>query len=482
MEKIKVLFVAAESDPFFKTGGLGDVIGSLPKALSELEMDVRVVLPKYKGIPSHLVERIIWLRSININLGWRNQFCGIESTKLGNVTFYFLDNQYYFNRDSLYGYGDDGERFSYFCKAALEILPQIDFKPDIIHCHDWQTGMIPVLLDSDAYKDNPFFHGIKKIFTIHNLKFQGIFPKEIMTDVLQLGHKHFHLDGIEFYDQISFMKGGINYSDLITTVSPSYSEEIKHDFYGENLDGLLRHVSHKLKGIINGLDYDIYNPLNDPFIFKGYNIEGLDDKYQNKKALREEVGLPQRPEVPIIAIVSRLTEQKGFPLIERVLEEILHMDIQLIVLGTGEKRYENMFKNTQYHHPSKLVARIGFDNRLAHLMYAGSDMFLMPSLFEPCGLSQLMAMRYGSIHIVRETGGLKDTVEPYNKFTGEGIGFSFENYNAHDMLYTIQRAVDIYYNNKNVWYHLMKKAMSKDYSWKTSALKYKELYIETLTN
>lgn len=470
---MKVLFVAGESVPFIKSGGLADVVGSLPYYLAKEGLDVRVFLPKYKEIAQDYKNQIKWLKSIYVLVGGKKVFCGIETLKIGKVTFYFIDNMQYFNRDGMYGYQDDGERFSFFCREVLETLPHLDYRPDVIHCHDWHSGMIPPLLDS--FQGSPFYNGIKTIFTIHNLRFQGLFPKETLF-TLGLDHSYYHYEKLEYYNNISFMKGGIVYSNFLTTVSPTYSLEIRSGFYGEGLDGLLTHYHHKMMGILNGIDYDIYNPEKDPLIHRNFTKEKIDLKNENKLHLQKVLSLPQREEVPLIGIVSRLTDQKGFDLIEHVINEIVDMDLQLVVLGTGDKKYEDMFTHLSEIYPDKVKAIIKFDLKLSHLIYSGSDMFLMPSLFEPCGLSQLIALRYGSIPIVRETGGLKDTIIPYNQYNGEGNGFSFANYNAHEMLFTLQRAMDLYYNNKDIWLNLINKAMESDYSWNSSAKEYIKIY------
>ncbi|QNO16593.1 glycogen synthase GlgA [Alkalicella caledoniensis] len=476
---MKILHVASEAVPFIKTGGLADVIGSLPVELKKQGVDVRVVLPKYKDIPVKFTEQMKWIKSIDVPVGWRNQFCGIEELELDGVKYYFLDNRYYFGRDGLYGFVDDGERFSFFCKAVVEFLQHVDFIPDIVHCHDWHSGMVPLIL-TEKKSIEPLYSDVKTVFTVHNLKFQGVFPKEVLTDLLQISDLYFNLDGVEFYNNISFMKGGINFSHVFNTVSPTYAQEIKHPFFGEKLEGLICYRHEKLRGILNGLDYAKYNPAVDPLIFENYSLDTIEKKYTNKMVLQTELGLPHRREVPVIAIVSRLTEQKGLPLVEGVISEMLGMDVQFIILGTGDKKYEELFHRAQEQFPHKISFSNTFNEGLAQKIYAGSDIYLMPSLFEPCGLSQLIALRYGTIPVVRETGGLKDTVTPYNKYTGEGNGFSFENYNAHEMLYTIERAVNIYYNEKHIWYHLIKNAMESDFSWEKSAKVYLEMYKEIL--
>ncbi|WP_179122143.1 glycogen synthase GlgA [Caloramator quimbayensis] len=470
---MKVLMAASEAVPFAKTGGLADVLGSLPPSLKEKGIDVRVIMPQYKAIPKHLKDNIRHIKYIYVNVGWRRQYCGINEAEYKGVKYYFIDNEYYFKRDGLYGYYDDGERFAFFARAVLEAAISIGFIPDIIHCHDWQTAMIPPLLELQ-YRWREEYKNIKTAFTIHNLKYQGIFSKNVYSELLGIGDEYFTPDKLEFYGDANYMKAGLVYSNAITTVSESYAREIQYPFYGEKLDGLLRARSHELYGIINGIDYDEYNPDRDSLIFKNYDENTIEDKKINKTELQKQLNLPQR-DVPVIGLISRLVDQKGLDLIECVLNEILNMDIQFIVLGTGDLKYENMFKYYEGLYKDKVSSNIKFDNTLAHRIYAGCDMFLMPSLFEPCGLSQIISLRYGTIPIVRETGGLLDTVIPYNEFNDTGYGFTFTNYNAHDMLYTIRRAVQFYYN-KDIWQKLIKRAMKLDFSWSASGDKYIKLY------
>lgn len=470
---MQVLFAASEATPFIKSGGLGDVVGSLPHALRKHNLDVRVIIPKYSDIPENFKQKLIFKKSITVDVGWRKQFCGIEEYVYEDVPFYFIDNEYYFKRPGLYGYYDEAERFTFFCRAILASLPYLDFKPQIIHTHDWQTALLSLFLKA-FYQDDPDYNSIKTIFTIHNLKYQGIFPPEVLGDLLGLGGEYFTEDKLEFYGNINFMKAGLIYSDLITTVSPTYAEEIKDPYFGENLDGFLRKKGDKLFGILNGIDYKKYDPLTDLHIFVNYK-SSLKKKNENKLQLQELLNLPVRQDVPVIAVISRLVNQKGFDLVEHVLDEILALDLQLIVLGTGEQKYENLFRDAAQYYPQKVSANITFDETLAHKIYAGADMFLMPSLFEPCGLSQMIALRYGTIPIVREIGGLKDTVQSYDEFTGEGNGFSFTNYNAHDMLFTINRAVN-FYQDQETWTKIVKNAVKSKFSWKKSAQEYIDLY------
>ena len=478
MSNLNVLFASSEVIPFAKTGGLGDVAGSLPKAISKLGVDIRVVLPNYKSIPQQYKTDMEYIGYIFVDLSWRHQYCGIFKLVREDVTYYFLDNEYYFGRNELYGDFDEAEQFTFFSKAILEMLPLIGFKPDIIHCNDWQTGIVSLLLQANYKKD--YFSKIKTVFTIHNLKYQGIFPKQVLSDLMNVDWQYFTPNGIEYHDCVNFMKAGLVYSNSISTVSPTYAQEIKTDFYGEGLMEILLQRSGDLYGILNGIDYERNNPKTDSRIYTNYSADNISLKYENKKKLQEELGLPVRPDVPLIGIISRLTSQKGFDLIEFVLEEILQMDLQLVLLGKGDEHYKYVFENAAYWHKDKVSANITFSDTLAQRIYAGSDMFLMPSLFEPCGLGQIFSFRYGSVPIVRETGGLNDTVLSYNDETGAGNGFTFANYNAHDMLNTIRRAVDFYHNRKDIWKLIVERGMRADFSWDKSAKEYKRMYQETL--
>ena len=472
---MKVLFVAAEGVPFSKTGGLADVIGALPKALKQEGVDVRVVLPRYGDTPEQFVKEMELVHRCSVHVGWRNQYCGILRLEYNGVIFYFIDNEAHFKRPGTYGFFDDGERFAFFNRAVLDALPALHFQPDVIHCHDWHSGMIPVMLTQ--YGNQAFYAKIKTVFTIHNLQYQGVFPKSVLGDLLGLGWEHFNVNGIEFHDQVSFMKGGLNYSNAITTVSPTYAQEIQTAYYGADLEGVLARRQSFLTGIINGIDLDEWDPKTDPYLVKNYTWRSPKRKQENKVALQGELGLAQDSNIPMVGMVTRLARQKGLDLVAHVLEEILKLNLQLVVLGTGEPEYEQMFKHFAGKYPDKVSATISFKNDLAHKIYAASDLFLMPSLFEPCGLGQLIAMRYGSLPVVRETGGLKDTVHSYNLETGEGNGFSFTNYNAHDLLYTMQKAVGLYeLGEDGPWMSIVSNAMRSDFSWQQSAKKYKELY------
>ncbi|MFD0694736.1 glycogen synthase GlgA [Paenibacillus sp. GCM10027628] len=477
---MRVLFVGSEATPFAKTGGLADVLGSLPKELTRQGLDVRVMLPKYGDIPERFRQAMTSVVAFDVYVGWRKQFIGIEVLQHEGVTFYFVDNEYYFRRPGLYGYGDEAERFAFFCRGVIEALPLLDYQPDVIHCHDWQAGMIPVLLKAH-YSHLPFFSGIKTITTIHNLKYQGVFSQPLLKDLFGLSDDHFTGLALELHGGASFLKGGLLYADRITTVSQTYAEEIQTPYYGEYLDSLLRHRRDQLTGIVNGIDYEIFDPMNDPHLAQNYR-DSLPKKQQNKLALQERLGLPVNGDVPMIALVTRLVQQKGLDLIQHVLSEILSLDIQLVVLGTGDESYERMFRDAEHTYPDKISAQITFNEALAHQIYAASDLFLMPSQFEPCGIGQLIALRYRSVPIVRETGGLKDTVLPYDEFTGEGTGFTFSNYNAHDMLHTIRRAVFFYKNDRESWLRIQQNMKKCDFSWKKSAQQYISLYKETINS
>jgi starch synthase len=467
------MMIAAEAVPFVKTGGLADVIGSLPKSLAAMDTQVRVMLPKYEDIPAQWREQCTLVASFKVQVGWRNQYCGLETLTHEGITYYFIDNEFYFKRSGLYGYGDDGERFAFFCQAALESLIRLDWVPDILHAHDWHTALIPVFLKAH-YSGHSTLNRVRTVFTIHNLRYQGVFSYNIMSDLLNLGNEHFHANALEYYGNVNYMKGALNYSDFITTVSPRYAKEIQTPYYGEGLDGTLRHRQDQLLGIINGLDYTVYDPMLDRNIRVTYR-KSLKKKSQNKLLLQEELGLPVHQTTPVISIISRLVEQKGMDLIARVFDELLQTGAQLIVLGTGESVYEKMFRDAAYHYKDQVSAQIKFDEGMSRRIYAGSDMFLMPSKFEPCGIGQMIAMRYGTVPIVRETGGLADTVQPYNEFTGTGNGFSFNHYNAHDLLYTVKNAIAFYHDEKH-WLQLLDNIAKSDFSWNASARKYAALY------
>jgi len=474
---VKILFTASECVPFVKTGGLADVVGALAPVLAKQGHDVRVILPLYGSIPEKYTQQMTHVCDFEVQLGWRRQYCGIEMLKQDGVIWYFMDNKYYFGRPYIYGLGgDEYERFGFFCRGALNALPMLDFQPDVVHAHDWQSGMIPALLKIQ-YAHLPFFANMKTMYTIHNLQYQGIFGIREVQDVLGLGDSLWTDDKLECYGCANFMKAALVYADVITTVSPSYSEEIQTAYYGERLDGLLRARKESVHGILNGIDMVDYDPAIDNRIAKTYTFETLaDGKAACKADLQAKLGLEVNPDIPVIGMVGRLSNQKGLDLVDYIMGDLMQKKVQLVVLGMGESRYVNLFSWAEGEYKGKVAARFTMDHALAHQIYAGCDMFLMPSQFEPCGLSQLIALRYGTVPIVRETGGLRDTVLSYNEYTDEGNGFSFFNYNAHDMLNTIQRAIDFYNDRKDVWQKLQQRGMTGDYSWTNSAGKYLAMY------
>ncbi len=473
---MKILFATSECMPFVKTGGIADVMGALPREILKAGEDVRVILPLYKAIGAEWREKMQHMLYFYINLGWRRQYVGIETMVYGGVTFYFVDNEQYFGRDYIYGMGgDEGERFAYFCRAVMEALPKIDFIPDVLHCNDWQTGLIPVL-HKLQYKHLELFANMRTVYTIHNLQYQGLFPIDTIEDLLYLGNLAYTSDALEFYGMCSCMKGGIVFADEITTVSPTYSQEIQTAYYGERLDGLLRTRVDHLTGILNGIDTEEFDPEKDPLLTRNYTPDTYDRKVENKLALQRELGLTVDANVPMIAMITRLAGQKGLDLVECVLPEIMNTGAQLVILGMGESRYVDLFSWAQWKYPLQVSANFQMNNALAHKIYAAADLFLMPSLFEPCGLSQLISLRYGTLPITRETGGLRDTVLAYNEYTGDGNGFTFLYYNAHDMLHVIENAVRMFHEQRELFNSLAIRAMKGQYGWDQSARKYIELY------
>ena len=475
---MKVLFVASEAQPFMASGGLADVAGALSQALRRRLIGCRVVMPMYDTIPQELKDTMTFVTSISVPVAWRRQYCGVFQAKHNGVIYYLIDNQYYFKRDSIYGHYDDAERFTFFARAALEILPHIGFKPDIIHCNDWQTALTPVFYKT-MYCQDPWYQGIKTVFTIHNIQYQGTYGMDIIGDVVGLKPEDAGI--LEYDGDANFMKGGIECADRVTTVSPSYAQEILDPWYSHGLDPILRERQWKLSGILNGIATDTNDPETDPNLVMHYNADNVKEgKAANKKALQENMGLPQRPDVPIVGIVSRLVSHKGFDLIKAIFDEFLYNnDVQVVVVGSGDWQYENYFRELSNRFPEKVAVRIGFVPSLAKKIYAGADIFLMPSKSEPCGLSQMVALRYGTVPIVRETGGLRDSIT--DSGDGEGNGFTFKTYNAHDMLGALQRALGAYYNH-DYWDTLVKRAIQCDFSWGKSANVYIKLYKEVLAN
>ncbi|WP_370829922.1 glycogen synthase GlgA [Clostridium sp.] len=474
-----ILFVASESVPFIKTGGLADVVGSLPKSFPKEEFDVRIVIPNYTCIPWQYRRQFKYITHFHMNFGEinSNEYVGIMTTQYDGITFYFIDNEHYFGGNSPYGDTKfDIEKFCFFSKAVLSILPTINFKPDIIHCHDWQTGVLPVYLNT-IFRDNPFYDNIRTIMTIHNLKFQGIWDIETLKKITGFPDYVFRSTDMEYKRDANMLKGGLVYSNYITTVSNSYKEEIQSEYYGEGLDGVIREKSGALFGILNGIDYNEYNPETDNKIFSQYNAYSfIENKSINKVKLQRELGLEENEGKFMIGVISRLTDQKGVDLIGHVLEEIVDDYTQLVVIGTGDEEYENMFRYYEWKLKGKVSGNIYFSNKRAHKIYAAADAMLVPSRFEPCGLTQLIALRYGTVPIVRETGGLRDTVEAYNIYSDSGTGFSFENYNAHEMLNIINYAKQIYFEERDKWNGIAFRGMNKDFSWRNSAEEYSRLY------
>lgn len=471
----KVMFLASECVPFVKTGGLADVIGALPKELKRQGVDVRVMIPLYSAIGPKYREQMTRICEFYVQLGWRSQYCGILTMEYQGVPVYFIDNEYYFGRGYIYGQcnSDEGERFAFFSKAALEAMPRIGFFPDVLHAHDWQAAMSIALLRMQ-YGKSPDYRRIRTVYTIHNLKYQGVFNWPFMDELLSIGAEHFTGESLEYYGDINFTKGALVYSDAITTVSPTYAGEIQSPEYGETLDGVLRWRSRDIYGIMNGIDESLFDPATDKAIYANYSIDDMSGKEKCKESLRTEFWL-DKDASPIIGMVTRFTDQKGLDLVEYAISALMEKGVQLAVLGSGDARYEHLFSWASWRYGGRIAARYSHDPALANRIYAGSDMFLMPSRFEPCGLSQLIALRYGTLPIVRETGGLKDSITPYNKFTGEGLGFTFRQYNHIDMLGAVDRAIEAY-RQPDIWKGLMKNAMSAHFTWEKSAGKYIELY------
>ncbi len=467
---MKVLYVTSEALPYAASGGLGDVAGSLPQAIRQRLVGCRIVMPLYEDIPEELRENFKFITSISVPVSWRRQYCGIYEARHNGIIYYLLDNQYYFRRHGLYGHYDDAERFAFLSRAALEIIEHIDFRPDIIHCNDWQTALVPIYYKL-MYSDREGYENIKTLFTIHNIQYQGIYGMEILEDVFGIYPSARGL--VEFDGSINLMKGAIESADWISTVSPTYAEEILDPWFAHGLDGILRNHADKLSGILNGIDTINYDPEHDPLIYKNYSKSDYSGKADNKKALQERFGLPIKPDVPLIAMVTRLVAHKGLDLVQCVFEEILENDVQFVLLGAGDWAYENFFKEMKEKYPEKFSVVLGFIPELAHKIYAGADIFLMPSKSEPCGLAQMVSLRYGTIPIVRETGGLKDSVTDCGD--GSGNGFTFKSYNAHDMLNAVRRAVSLY-DDKEQWDILVRRALDCDFSWGRSANEYIKLY------
>lgn len=471
---MKVTIVSSECIPFIKTGGLADVTGTLPPALTAQGISVSVIIPKYSMIPEKYRSEMKHLTDFHIAMGWRSQYVGIDYLEINGVNYYFADNEYYFKQNYVYSSGDfEAERFCWFCRASIEIMSRLDIVPDVLHLNDWQTGLIPMLL-STQYRTDSRWEKVKVLYTIHNLRYQGLMNPRLVNEMLGIGQEA--LEKAEYYCNVNAMKAGIVFSDMVSTVSPTYSHEIQTPVYGETLDGLIRYYSHKVIGILNGIDNTLFNPETDVNIPANYSMNNPAGKEVCKIALQKSIGLEESADIPIAAVISRLTDQKGIDLVQAVVPGLMDLNCQLIVLGMGDNRYENFFSKMQDAYPGKIAFRSEMNDVLARCIYAGSDLFIMPSAFEPCGLSQMLALRYGSLPVVRETGGLADSIAPYNKYTGEGNGFSFRNYLAEELYNCIRDALLLYRNDRTSWDKLKLHAMSCDFGWQKSAEKYVELY------
>lgn len=472
---MKLLFASSEGAPFIKTGGLGDVIYALPNELANNpDMEIYIFLPYYKAIKNNPKFNIEYVTNFGVPLSWRSQYCGLfkASAPKSNITYYFIDNEYYFDRDAAYGYYDDGERFAFYSKAILESLIHLDFTPDIIHLHDWQTALIPLWLKAN-YCHMERFQRIRTVFTIHNIEYQGKVPDAFFEEVLGLNPYWFNI--VHYDTCLNFMKSAIVLADKVTTVSKTYSFEIRHAYFAHGLQNILQEYGYKVTGVVNGIDTDLYNAQKDKTIFCNFEPGDLEGKAKNKTALQERLGLPVNPDIPMVAMVTRLAAHKGLDLVEYVANDLMQMPIQFVVIGTGEERFQNLFYRLAWEHPDKMSANIMFDPVLANQLYAGADIFLMPSQSEPCGLSQLISMRYGTIPVVRETGGLYDTVPALNTETMEGRGFTFKSYNAHDMLGSLQNAVNFYYDEEKRKI-LATNLMNYDCSWREPVKEYMNIY------
>ncbi|WP_281165721.1 glycogen synthase GlgA [Liquorilactobacillus sicerae] len=475
---MKILFAAAECAPFFKTGGLGDVVGALPRSLKNYGHDVRVILPFFAGMKAPFCDQAEYLFDFTVNVGWRKQYCGVKTLVYQDVRYYFIDNLYYFGRPNLYGYYDDGERFAFFQQAVIEVMEKIDFIPDVLHLNDYHTSFIPFLLREKYGWINAYCQ-IATVLTIHNLEFQGQYDRQVLPELFGMGTERFDDGTVRFNGAVNFMKAGILYADRVNTVSPSYAREIQTPEFGCGLDPILRTINGKLTGILNGIDFKRYDPATDPALKANFNVENLVGKQLDKTALQTAFGLPVRKDLPLIGVVSRLTYQKGFKLLVAEMENLLQFDVQLVLLGTGYQDLEHDFRYFAQRYPQKCAVKIDFDVTLAQQIYAGCDLFLMPSAFEPCGLSQMMAMRYGTLPIVHQIGGLQDSVQPYNPLDHSGTGFGFSEYVSFYLMEAIKLALQVYHDPKT-WKQLVGRAMSQDFSWETASLNYDKMYHEII--
>ena len=476
---MQLFFAASEVAPFIKTGGLADVAGSLPNALAKLGHDVRVILPLYSAIPAKWRRQMTFLKRFHFPLSWRNAYCGLFSLEYQGLTYYFIDNEYYFKREGLYGQFDDGERFAYFSRAVVEVPVQLGWSPDVIHCNDWQTGLVPVYLLEARHRE-PLLKHTKSVFTIHNIEYQGRFDRNILGDVLGLDEGYFREDMLSYYGDVNLVKGAIYAADYITTVSPTYAKELQYAFYAHGLEGVIADNYHKFTGILNGIDMVHNDPANDPFLPAPYSAADLSGKAACKAALQEKLGLDVNPDVPIIACISRLVAHKGYELVTAAFPKIMEHHVQFVVLGTGDWGIESFFRMAALEYPGRVSANLMYSAELASQLYAGADLLLMPSIAEPCGLSQMIAMRYGTVPIVRLTGGLKDSVPAYNPTTGTGLGFTFGSITPGDLLGAIDRGLEVYENDRPNWTALMERGMTTDFSWDQSATAYEKVYNQVI--
>ena len=472
---MNILYVTSEAVPFCKTGGLADVAGSLPPSLAANGDRVSVILPLYETVKDKWGDRLHFEKWTNVRLAWRSVYCGLFSVEREGVTWYVIDNESYFRRSDLYGYYDDGERFAFFSRAVTELLRSLPEKPDVVHCNDWQSALVPVYIRDEAVRDD-FYRSIRTVITVHNIEYQGRYGRETVEDLFGLDRGWFDGGTIEFGGDVNLLKGGIVTADAVTAVSPTYARELKCAYFAHGLENVMRMSEGKLHGVLNGIDMKRYDPAHDESLAAPYSADDLTGKRQDKAALQKLLGLREAPGTPILAMVTRLVSHKGLDLVCETLDTIMEKDVQLVVLGKGEAKYETFFEYAKQRYGGRMAVHLGYSEQLAMQIYAGADLFLMPSKSEPCGLSQMIAMRYGTVPIVRETGGLKDTVRAYEAWNSAGNGFTFANYNAGDMCHVVCQAIDLYHNNRDVYALLQKRGMTADFSWKRSAQAYRDIY------
>ena len=476
---MNILFATSECAPFIKTGGLADVAGSLPKALAKEGHDVRVILPLYEGIGEDWRSQMTFLQCFHITLAWRTPYCGVFELKRDGVTYWFVDNEYYFKRSNIYGHYDDGERFAYFSRAVVESMGHLDWHPDVLHCNDWQTALVPIYLKDDGVRDERL-RSIRTVLTVHNIEYQGRYGKDTLGDLFGLDHGWWDDGTIAMDGDVNLLKGALLMADAVTAVSPTYAQELKYSYFAHGMESVMNACDHKLYGVLNGIDMKRYDPATDADLAANYSADDLAGKAVDKAELQRMLGLRQDPDVPIIGMVSRLVAHKGLDLVCEVLRDIMELPVQMVILGRGDHRYEEFFRWAQRQYEGRLVAYLAYDEAMATRVYAGSDLFLMPSKSEPCGLSQMIAMRYGSVPIVRETGGLKDTVQPYESWRDSGNGYTFADYNSGDMLYVIRAAAGLYRDYRDAYSRLQKRGMTQDFSWNRSACEYRRIYENVL--